>query len=100
MAETMTAPGAPLTGGKVLAILLTFFAVVFGVNGLMGFDAISTFRGETNAHPYEAGIKFNTELAAAAAQSARGWKVEMTMTDGVRATFRDAQGRPLQGLSV
>ena len=101
MADTTVAtPGKPLTGGKVLAMLLTFFAVVFGVNGLMMFDAISTFRGQTNAHPYEAGLKFNAELAAAAAQNGRGWKVEMTMSDGVRATFRDAEGRPLEGLAV
>jgi nitrogen fixation protein FixH len=97
---TVAAEGKPLTGAKVLAMLLAFFAVVFGVNGLMMFDAISTFRGQISDHPYEAGIKFNSELAAAAAQNARGWKVEMTMTDGVRATFRDAEGRPVAGLAV
>jgi nitrogen fixation protein FixH len=100
MADTVATAGAPLTGGKVLAILIAFFVIVFGVNGLMMFDAISTFRGQTNAHPYESGLKFNTELAAAAAQNARGWNVEMTMSDGVRATFHDAQGRPLEGLAV
>src|SRR3569833_4147 len=81
-------------------MLLTFFAVVFGVNGVMMFVAISTFRGQISDHPYEAGLKFNAELAAAAAQNDRGWKVEMSMTDGVRASFRDAQGRPLEGLAV
>ena len=68
MAETLAAPRAPLTGGKVLAILLGFFVVVFAANGVMIFDAISTFRGQTADHPYEVGLKFNLELAAVAAQ--------------------------------
>jgi nitrogen fixation protein FixH len=100
MAETVAAQGAPLTGAKVLAMLLTFFVVVFGVNGVMMYDAISTFRGQTADHPYEAGLKYNGELAAAAAQDQRGWKVELTMSDGVRASFRDAEGKPLEGLAV
>ncbi len=100
MAEIVAAQGSPLTGGKVLAMLLTFFVVVFSVNGLMMYDAVSTFRGQIEDHPYEAGLKYNSELAAAAAQEQRGWKVDVSLTDGVRATFRDAQGRALEGLTV
>jgi nitrogen fixation protein FixH len=98
--STRADQAAPLTGGKVLAIFLGFFGVVFGVNFLMAFDAVSTFRGESANHPYEVGLKFNSELAAAAAQSERHWKVDVAMMDGLSATFRDADGRAIEGLAV
>lgn len=100
MTDTTSAAGAPLTGGKVLAMLLAFFAVVFAVNGLLAFDAISTFRGEVVAQPYEAGLKFNSDIAAAAAQNQRNWKVDVSLSDGVSASFRDAEGRAVEGLAV
>src|SRR5438270_350517 len=33
----------------------------------MAYDALSTFRGEVEAHPYEDGLAYNSQLAAAAA---------------------------------
>lgn len=92
--------GKPLTGRKVLAIFLAAFGVVFVVNGYMAYHAISTFRGETADHPYEVGIKFNGELEKADAQAARGWKVDVALDGGAQATFRDADGRLLTGLTV
>ena len=92
--------GTPLTGRKVLAILLSCFGVVFTVNGYMAYHAVSTFRGETADHPYEVGIKFNGELEKAEAQAARGWKVDVALAGATRATFRDAQGHALPGLAV
>jgi len=97
---TAATQGAPLTGGKVLSILVGFFGVVFGANFLMAYDAMSTFRGEAANHAYEAGLKYNSEIAAAAAQNERGWKVDVTMTDGFLATFRDADGHAVEGLAV
>ena len=98
--STRAAEDKPLTGGKVLAILLGFFAVVFGANFVMAFDAMSTFRGEATAHAYEVGLKYNSDIAAAAAQNERGWKVDVAMTDGFLATFRDADGHAVEGLAV
>ena len=98
--STRATQAAPLTGGKVLAMIVAFFAVVFGVNFLMAYDAMSTFRGDAAAHAYEAGLKYNSEIAAAAAQNERGWKVELAMTDGFTATFHDADGRAVEGLTV
>jgi nitrogen fixation protein FixH len=91
---------APLTGGKVLLILVAFFGTVFAVNGLLTYDALSTFRGEVVDNPYEAGLAYNNQIAAADAQSERHWKVDVTLAGGVRAIFRDAQGRAIEGLSV
>ncbi len=97
---TTASTGGSLTGPKVLLILFAFFGVDFGVNGLMAYDAVSTFRGEVVDHPYEAGLAYNNQIAAADAQSERHWKVDVTLAGGVRATFRDSQGRPVEGLTV
>jgi nitrogen fixation protein FixH len=98
---TALSSDAPLTGRKVLIILLASFGAVFGVNGLMAYDAVSTFRGEVVDHPYEAGLAYNSQIAAAEAQTERHWKVDVTLAGGgVRATFRDAEGQPIKGLTV
>ena len=95
------AKGATLTGRKVLAILLGSFGAVFAANGLMAYDAVSTFSGEVANNPYEVGLEYNSQIAAADAQSGRHWKVDVTFAGaGVSATFRDARGRPIPGLAV
>ena len=95
-----TMAGDALTGGRVLMILFSFFGVIFAVNGLLTYDALSTFRGEVTDHPYEAGLAYNNQIAAADAQSARHWRVDVTLAGGVRVMFRDAGGRPIGGLAV
>jgi nitrogen fixation protein FixH len=81
-------------------MLIAFFGLDIGVNGLLTYDAVSTFRGEVVDHPYEAGLAYNNQIAAADAQSERHWKVDVTLAGGVRAIFRDAQGAPVEGLTV
>jgi len=95
----------PLTGRTVLAIFLGFFATVIAANGIMIHCAISSFRGVVVDHPYEAGLAFNTDIAAARAQEARHWQVEVRMRPAragqlVEVAARDAQGAPVTGLSV
>ncbi|MFI5013357.1 MAG: FixH family protein [Hyphomicrobiales bacterium] len=95
--------GRPLTGRKVLAILVAFFGTVGSVNALMVHYALSSFRGEVADHPYEAGLAFNAELAAARAQEARNWKVQVKFAHGIEGrrlevSARDAQGGPIGGL--
>ena len=93
--------GAPLTGGRVLLILCAFFGVIGGVNALMVYDAISTFRGEVVAHPFEVGLAYDRDIAAAQEQSLRGWKVDVSLAVGaLSVTFHDAKGQPIQGLDV
>lgn len=93
-----------LTGGMVLAIFVAFFAVVGGVNAVMIAYAVSSFRGEVVEHPYETGLAFNTEIAAARAQEARDWKVEAKFLPASAArrlqlATQDARGQPIAGLS-
>lgn len=93
-------PHAPLTGGKVLLILFAFFGVIGGVNAVMVYDAISTFRGEVVDHPFEAGLAYDTDIAAAQAQTQRGWTIDVTLAGALSARFHDAQGQPVAGLAV
>jgi nitrogen fixation protein FixH len=89
----------------VLAILLGFFAVVFGVNGLMMTMAITTLPGTEVDSAYSASIAYETEIAAARDQSKRDWKIDAKVErkpDGnatLRVEARDKNGVPLAGLS-
>jgi len=94
-----------VTGRMVLAGLVAFFAVVFGVNGLMTYAAISTFGGVETESSYRAGLAFANEMASAQAQDARHWNVTAKATIEGDATFvevtaRDAAGRPVPGLAA
>ena len=100
--------GRRWTGLTVLLTLLGFFGVVFAVNGVMIFAALSTLTGVDTASAYQTGRMFEHDVAMAHAQDARHWQVDAKVTaaaDGARRVFvvaRDASGRPLgdMGLAV
>ena len=98
--------GRPLTGWGVLGILIVGFGVMFAVNGLMAYYAVSTFRGETEASPYAHGLAYQKDIEAAKAQAALGWDVSAHVArdaEGAAAVeirMRDAAAAPLQGLAV
>jgi nitrogen fixation protein FixH len=55
--------------------------------------------------PYDVGVDYNKEIAAAKAQNALGWSVDLTRTqDGpatqITATVKDKDGHPVSGLDV
>jgi nitrogen fixation protein FixH len=99
-------PTIRLTGPKVLAIIVGFFAVVMSVNFLMAYLAIHTFSGMQTENPYETGLAFNRAIADAEAQDARGWSVAVTVdrtATGVvtlKASLLDAAKAPLSGYGV
>ena len=94
----------PLTGTKVFLMLVAFFGVVIGVNGIMMKLAIATLPGTDVDSPYAAGLVYDREIAAAQDQAARKWDVSAHIErarDGaatLRVEARDASGRPLAGL--
>jgi nitrogen fixation protein FixH len=96
----------PLTGRKVLIALLAAFGVITAVNLTMVTLALSSFTGETQAKSYAMGLDFNRTLASVAAQRARGWQVrgglesEAPGIARLTASYRDADGRPLDYLGV
>ncbi|SNB65937.1 Nitrogen fixation protein FixH [Rhodoblastus acidophilus] len=95
--------GAPLTGRKVLLILIGFFGVMLAVNFYMARAAIKTHPGLDIAHPYDAGVAYNKEIAAAKAQEALGWTVDLSRVvqgavTAITVTVKDRDGRPVNDL--
>ena len=106
MSSTATAGPAPriLTGRMVLFYFIAFFGVVFAMNFFMVRVAISSFSGVETASAYKAGLSFKNDLAAAHAQDARHWAVDVSLQRGGDATrlvitARDEGSWPLAGLT-
>jgi len=94
-----------LTGRMVLICLVGFFGIVAAVNAIMMVAAISTLSGLDSDSPYQAGLAFDEEIAAARTQQALRWQVDANVeTDEgktlVEITARDADGAPLPGLTA
>jgi len=95
----------PLTGTKVLLMLVAFFGVVIGVNVTMMKLAIATLPGTDVDSPYAAGLAYDKEILAAQDQAARHWQVNAHIerrTDGgatLQVEARDADGHPMSGLT-
>lgn len=96
----------PLTGRRVLAILLAFFGTVAAADALLLVAATRTWSGLDVASPYRAGQLYGEEVRRARAQDALGWRLAMDATrlPGtaalVRATLADVAGRPLPGRTL
>jgi nitrogen fixation protein FixH len=93
---------AELTGRKVLAITVSAFAVIIGVNFLLAYKAVSTFPGLEVPNSYVASQTFDADRAA---QKALGWDLKADYDHAGRAlhrVFTDAAGKPapVSGLSV
>lgn len=96
------------TGWHTLATLVGFFGVIFTVNGIMTYIALSTFSGIETPNAYQFGRDYNQTLEAAAAQQALGWQVGFDEVfaptpEGANArvtiSVRDTNDMPLTGLS-
>jgi nitrogen fixation protein FixH len=66
----------PLTGRKVLLMLVAFFGVVIGVNLVMMTLAIQTLPSTEVDSAYSASLAYEKEIATAREQTARNWKVD------------------------
>ena len=97
----------PLTGRHVLVVVLAFFGTVFLANGALIWFATVRYDGVEEENAYRHGRDYNREIAAARAQQALGWKMELADSAGAQPTERhllvslqDRAGRPLTGLVV
>jgi nitrogen fixation protein FixH len=89
------------TGRHMLAIMLTFFAVIAGVNLAMAYLANSTWSGLVVSNGYVASQSFNADEARAKTQEALGWKVGLTHDPaGLAFSFAGRNAEPLGGLAV
>ncbi|MDR3420634.1 MAG: FixH family protein [Xanthobacteraceae bacterium] len=99
-------PERELTGWMVFSIIVSFFAVIIGVNAFMAHEALSTFRGVDTDSAYRAGQIFEHEVAMAKAQDAQHWQVEAKVTPApggsaaLDIAVSDAAGAPLAGLTA
>ena len=93
--------GKPLTGRTVLLAIVCFFAVVFAVNGVFLFLALSTNTGIVAIEPYRKGLKYNIRIAADERQVALGWNGAISISAGDRmlvAAISDRDGHAVYGL--
>src|SRR3954454_6262900 len=102
--NTSLASPPPLTGRKVLVMLLAFFGVVIGANLIMMRLAIQTLPGTEVDSAYSASLAYEREIAAAHDQNARNWRVDAHIgrdSKGgatVQVEARDNNGAPMSGL--
>ena len=81
-----------LTGKHVLAMVVSFFAVITGVNVYMASQAIGTFPGVEAQNTYYASQNFD---AARKKQEALGWTVTVRLEGGeLRLGVTDRSGAP------
>ena len=89
---TQSSAAKPLTGRKVLFMLVAFFGVVIGVNMTMMQLAIATLPGTEVDSAYSASLAYEKEILAARDQDARNWKVDAHIERSA-AGRRHASGR-------
>ena len=83
-----------LTGRHVLAITVSAFAVIIGVNLVMAWQAISTFPGLEVKSSYVAGQGFDARRKA---QERLGWEVvELYRNGNLTVALQDARGEPVE----
>jgi len=105
-ASAQPKPPRELTGRMVLLWLVSFFFVVFAVNGIMMRAAIFTFGGTERTGAYQAGLNFGQEMAAAQRQEALHWQVAGQLSRNAAGlavldvTALDDKGSALSGLSA
>jgi nitrogen fixation protein FixH len=95
------APAKPLTGRTVLVTIIGFFVVVFAVNGVFLFLALSTNTGIVAVEPYRKGLKYNERIAAEERQLKLGWKSEISIDasgGSLVAVISDRDGNGVSGL--
>jgi nitrogen fixation protein FixH len=90
-------------GRHVLMVLCTFFGVMFVVNGIFVYYALSTFSGGDTSDPYRKGLHYNEMLAADERQAERGWRTAVAYdakAKQLRISMLDKAAEPISGLHV
>jgi len=93
-----TPVGKELTGRKVLAITVGFFAVIIAVNLFMAFNAVGTFPGLEVKNSYVASQAFDRNRVA---QEALGWDVAATIEgETLLLSINDSHGDAVAPTSI
>ncbi|MDG4892247.1 MULTISPECIES: FixH family protein [unclassified Mesorhizobium] len=84
------------TGKHMLIVIVSFFAVVIGVNVTMATLAETSWTGLVVENTYVASQQFNEEAKKGRAQAALGWTGKLSIASGeVRYRLVDSQGKPV-----
>jgi nitrogen fixation protein FixH len=92
-----------LRGRHVLLGLVAFFGLIFFVNGVFVYYALSTFGGGDTSDPYRKGLHYNDTLTEAAREAERAWRAELSYNataGGLALKLRDKGGEPVAGLHL
>jgi nitrogen fixation protein FixH len=100
--RAIPSPERTLTGRHVLVLVLAFFGVVFTVNGVFLYEALSSYTGVVAQEPYRKGLRYNERIAAAERQDGLGWSAGLELRQGRRLvmTLSGKDGSPVTGLRV
>ncbi|MDQ1080277.1 FixH family protein [Pseudoroseomonas cervicalis] len=89
----------PRRGRWIPWIFVLAMGVVIAVNGVLIWQALSTFTGVTTGHAYDRGLAYNDVLAESARQEALGWQARLRVEGhALRIAIDDREGRPVPGL--
>ncbi|KCZ93403.1 FixH family protein [Hyphomonas johnsonii] len=90
-----------LKGYQVLFWLLGFFGLMFVVNGIFLFYAITSFPGEDVKKSYLQGLNYNATLEQRAEQARLGWQAAVGLEGDMLVVYlEESTGEPLTGKSV
>ncbi|MGH1421564.1 MAG: FixH family protein [Hyphomonas sp.] len=90
-----------LKGWHVLMWMLGFFGIMFAVNGVFLYQALTSFPGEDVEKSYLQGLNYNDTLNARAAQEALGWTAAIGVEDGMLiVAISDDANVPVSGLNL
>lgn len=101
--STDTQKPREFTGWHMLIVIVSFFAVVIGVNVTMATLARKSWTGLVVENTYVASQQFNEEARKGRAQAALGWTGKLAIASGeVRYSLVDAHGKalPLRGVRI
>jgi nitrogen fixation protein FixH len=88
-------------GRHVLAVSCVFFAIVFAVNGVLIYEAMSTHTGLVAHEPYRKGLAYNDRIGADERQALLGWSDRLeVMRDGLIVLTLTEADRPVGGLKI
>lgn len=89
----------PTRGRWIPWIFVGGMLVVVVVNGVLIFQALTTFTGVTVGQSYDRGRTYNQTLAEGARQDALGWTLRTTLEgERLTVTARDRAGNPITGV--
>ncbi|MGX8009998.1 FixH family protein [Mesorhizobium sp. ORM8.1] len=84
------------TGKHMLLTIVSFFAVVIGVNVTMATLANTSWTGLVVENSYVASQQFNQKAKEGRAQAALGWTGKLTIASGqLGYSLMDASGKPV-----